>query len=243
MIRIAHRGLPTESHENTLNSFRNALRYNPDYLELDIQKTSDNVFILFHDDTLTYGQKTSKISDLKYNEIKKHVSHINTFEEFCLFVSLEFFTYKKYYFNSKETNKQNFKMVRSALNKIKILLDLKLNADDLELFIRCFLPTLLKTLTSDQILLQSSLIGELKKILKKYSISISISYLYTANTLSSFDYNYIMINYKLLTKDTVKTFHDYNIKVFAYTLNTKKDIENMEKINVDGICTDYINKY
>jgi glycerophosphoryl diester phosphodiesterase len=261
MIRIAHRGLPTLFKENTLISFENALKFNPDYLELDIQKTSDNVFILFHDNTILFHNETKKISNITYKEIKNLLPYINTFEELCLFVSTKFYSYKKFFSylpsiknnnlklkvnnnpESKVIIKKKFKMIRIPIIKSNILLDLKLSPDDLEIFIRCFLPLLLKIIPTSRLILQSSYMKDLNLILKKYKLTISRSYLYDNDNILSLNYDYLMINYRLLTKYSVDILHKFKIKIFVYTVNNIKDIQHIKKLNVDGICTDYINKY
>lgn len=50
---IAHRGASYYAPENTMPSFKLAAQHSPDYLETDIQLSSDNEAILFHDDTLS----------------------------------------------------------------------------------------------------------------------------------------------------------------------------------------------
>lgn len=69
---IAHRGLSGLYPENTLISFRKALEYNPDCLELDIHLTKDNQIVICHDTTLdrtTDG--TGSIYDYTLEELKQ----------------------------------------------------------------------------------------------------------------------------------------------------------------------------
>ncbi|GGV03661.1 hypothetical protein GCM10010182_22240 [Actinomadura cremea] len=49
---LGHRGSPGQAPEETLASYRNALREDADVLEGDVQLTSDEKLVLLHDDTL-----------------------------------------------------------------------------------------------------------------------------------------------------------------------------------------------
>tara|TARA_Y100001970_G_scaffold288653_1_gene416592 strand:+ start:2406 stop:3227 length:822 start_codon:yes stop_codon:yes gene_type:complete len=49
ILRIGHRGVPVNEHENTLKSFKLAIKSNLDGIELDVQLTSDKELIVYHD--------------------------------------------------------------------------------------------------------------------------------------------------------------------------------------------------
>ncbi|MGO1883707.1 MAG: glycerophosphodiester phosphodiesterase family protein, partial [Staphylococcus equorum] len=49
--------------------------------------------------------------------------------------------------------------------------------------------------------------------------------------------------YSDLDSATVQKLHQYNLKVHPYTVNTEKDMKKMLSIGVDGIFSNYIDKY
>jgi glycerophosphoryl diester phosphodiesterase len=49
---IAHRGASVDERENTLRAFERALALGVDFVELDVQASSDGVLVVFHDTTL-----------------------------------------------------------------------------------------------------------------------------------------------------------------------------------------------
>ena len=51
-ILIAHRGGSLEAPENTLAAFQHAIRVGAQYVELDVQMSSDGALVVIHDDTL-----------------------------------------------------------------------------------------------------------------------------------------------------------------------------------------------
>src|ERR671929_155263 len=48
---IAHRGASAYAPENTMPAFELAVRQGADMLELDVQRSADDVLVVFHDDT------------------------------------------------------------------------------------------------------------------------------------------------------------------------------------------------
>lgn len=69
---IGHRGLPVMHVENTLGSFEDAFKNGADAVELDVQLTSDQVPVVFHDfDLGRLAGMDSRIYDLSLSEIKK----------------------------------------------------------------------------------------------------------------------------------------------------------------------------
>ena len=49
----AHRGYHAHATENSLNAMKAAVRWHANYLEMDVQATSDGRFFLMHDETVT----------------------------------------------------------------------------------------------------------------------------------------------------------------------------------------------
>jgi len=47
----------------------------------------------------------------------------------------------------------------------------------------------------------------------------------------------------MVTADFIKQCHKAGIKVIPWTVNTKEDIERLQKLKVDGIISDYPNLF
>lgn len=68
---LAHRGVSGLAPENTLVSFDMCLQYNPDYIELDVQRTKDGHLVVFHDPTLKRTSNgTGYLKDYTLAELK-----------------------------------------------------------------------------------------------------------------------------------------------------------------------------
>ena len=70
-LAIAHRGGISRYPENTMEAFQEAIDLGYKYLETDIQVTSDNKLVIFHDDKLDRLTNVSgKLKDRSWDEIK-----------------------------------------------------------------------------------------------------------------------------------------------------------------------------
>lgn len=66
----AHRGGADLSHEeNSRAAFEHAALSDCDYIEFDVRRTKDNVFVITHDATMFIGRKQFGIVDLEFNEV------------------------------------------------------------------------------------------------------------------------------------------------------------------------------
>ncbi|MGD8374326.1 MAG: glycerophosphodiester phosphodiesterase [Candidatus Woesebacteria bacterium] len=67
---IGHRGARACKTENTLDSFKEAIKLQVDWIEFDVRNTSDGETIVFHDTTLLRATGNArKISSCTYNEL------------------------------------------------------------------------------------------------------------------------------------------------------------------------------
>ena len=69
-IVIAHRGDHTNAPENTLRAYRNAIKIDADYIEIDLRMTKDSQLIIMHDENLKRMTGLDrKVSELTWKEI------------------------------------------------------------------------------------------------------------------------------------------------------------------------------
>lgn len=103
----------------------------------------------------------------------------------------------------------------------------------------------------DRTVIQSFDEGAVRHVNKVYP-QIKTSYLISASNKKSIAENIkelgfkpfiISPNYKLVDENFVKDAHKHNVKVVPWTVNDKETIENLIKLNVDGIISDYPNLF
>lgn len=69
-ILLAHRGACTLATENTLEAYAAAMDYGADGCEVDVRRTADGVFIMFHDDMLDHlTDGFGVVEDLSYTDL------------------------------------------------------------------------------------------------------------------------------------------------------------------------------
>ena len=80
LIKLGHRGAPSLAHENTLDSFRKAIKAGTDGVELDVQFSANKKLVVYHNwDIKNSSGEKKLIQNLSYSEIQK--IHLNGSEK------------------------------------------------------------------------------------------------------------------------------------------------------------------
>lgn len=111
MLQIAHRGYSNSTfHDNSIESIKNAVDNQFDWIEIDVQTCKSGEIIVFHD---TYIND-DLIIDLSLNEITKQIPYIATLE--CV---LKCFEKQVFYLDVKGTSNTIIKQLESLLQTYK----------------------------------------------------------------------------------------------------------------------------
>lgn len=88
-LNIGHRGASGYAPENTLRAFELARTQGAEMVELDVQRSSDGVLVVFHDDTTErWNGEKRLLSSYTFDEIRKldiGGEQVATLEEVCAF--------------------------------------------------------------------------------------------------------------------------------------------------------------
>ena len=96
----------------------------------------------------------------------------------------------------------------------------------------------------DSIIISSFLFSELK-IFYYYMPNMKVSYLadqltiHSMKEISQLPIYSLNLNKDFLDEDLLGWLHSLSFKVFAFTVNSQKDLKKMRDLKVDGIFTDY----
>ena len=215
-----HRGVPTLAEENTLASFQAAIDKKMDGLELDIQMSNDRHMIVYHDEHVNYqnNPKTS-IQSLTLDEINTITikSHpIPTLEQVVnilpdnMILNIEI---KSYGLSSFGIEKKLINLIHQR-------------AIESQIIISSFNPFVIK---------------KIKNIDKK----ISTAFIWCAESYYSYRLftNYskpdaFHVDINDMNQDMVKWCNKKNINIYAYTVNSKEELQKAQQYNVNGIFTD-----
>lgn len=219
---IGHRGLADENVENSLSAIQDS-NDKCDMIEVDIRQTADDRFVLFHDKTLDRSSNASlSIEDLTYNEL---------------------LNYKL--FGSDQHIISLGEAVKSI--EIPILAEIK-KADDIEAIVNSSSRTHYQSF--DPYILQ-----EVRRYVSSSLGVICGDDSYDAQTdtdnllrpLDGIDFvfdeltgTFVSVPYKLVTEDIINYAHDKNIAVFVWDLSLSDQVEEMRKLDVDGLIVDSV---
>lgn len=223
MLSIGHRGAKGYIAENTLESINMAIELNVDGVEIDVFKCLSGELVLFHDKNLKkLTGKSGKIENLTINDLEKYLV----------------------------LGKYKIPTLKDVLEKIKnpLLVNIELKgsgaAESTSKIIEDFSK---RTLWKKENFIVSSFNwDELKKfrsINTDIAIGILLDKLGNINEAIQFGKNInaqsIHPNYRMLNEGTVEKIKKNGFKIYTWTVNNKEDISFMQKLNVDGVISDY----
>jgi glycerophosphoryl diester phosphodiesterase len=218
----AHRGASINNPENTMASFRAALAADADYIELDVQRTSDKVIVVVHDgDLLRLGGDPRKVDALTLAELE------------TIDIGAR---YKPAFPNEPApTLKQVIDLVRG---KMKINIELKYNFPDPGLA-----PAVIDLLRAetfmDQVVITSLDYSALLQV-ESIEPKLTTGHIVTAavgNVMHS-KADFLSLNAAKATVSMVRRAHAAGKKVHVWTVNTPDAMLRMIERGVDNIITD-----
>lgn len=260
----AHRGGRGLMPENTIMAMRHAVDLGVTTLEMDTHITADGEVVVTHDDYLSSNyilkpdgkeiakgeQKKLIVYKMKYEDLRKYdvgskfyaaypqqkkvKAHIPKLAD--LIDSVQ--TYLK-----ENNKKQVFYNIET---KSSVKGD-NLHQPEPAVFVKLLMDVVIKKKITPFVVIQSFDKRTIQLINKKYP-QVKTSYLVSNN--STFEEHIAELGYKpfiyspafkLVTPELVAKCHAQQIKIIPWTANTKADIDNLKRMKVDGIISDYPN--
>lgn len=219
----AHRGYSAMAPENTLPAIGLAIEHGADYIEVDVQKTKDNILVLFHDRTLKrMAGINKKISDLTYEELST-IDLGNSFDE--VFEGTTIATLEE--------------ALQLSLGKAKLNIELKSSEDDLGQQVVELVETY--GMLHDVVITAADY--EAIKRVKQYNEEVITGYITSAlyGDVSQMEYADIFsLQSSFITADLVEDIHRHGKLVHAWTVNNLNEMRRLMELGVDNIITDYV---
>jgi glycerophosphoryl diester phosphodiesterase len=220
---LAHRGGSIESSENTIESFKYSISLGCNYIETDVQLSSDGKPYIFHDEDLNRLASINKT----FNDL-----HSSEIDEIKLFNEHKIPLLEEVLLKFPETYFQiDVKTDEVALPALKVIYDLE--AQD-RVCIASFSSERLETVRNKYPDICISM-GP-KEILKLLLASFGL-YRGTVpgDCLQIPIYQY---GIKLVTKRFVNFVQSKDLKVIVWTINKPEEMKKLIELEVDGIITD-----
>lgn len=229
LIIVGHRGACGLAPENTMSAIREAVNFNADFIEIDIQRTKDNVLVVCHDPSIertTSGK--GKLIDLTWEEISVY-DVIPTLENVFLF--LQDIPHTQLIIEIKEGDEYYPGIEKETLDLIA--------SYHLEnrIIIQSFKDDVLAKVHSINPHIRLQKLFWFKLLGLPFIIDTKLTY------ISSDKYEHISafnVWYKGLFPSTAKYYKKMGKELKTFNLNEKEMPARLDK-RIDGIITDYPN--
>jgi len=240
MRNIAHRGFSGKYPENTILAFEKAIKLNVDMIELDITFSKDKIPVVIHDDTLertTNGK--GKVKNTFFNKLKM--------------LDAGSWMHRKFLGEKIPSLEEVLAIIKKS--KVHLNIEIKSSAFEKKLSdssIEAQTIRLIKKYKLFNQIVISSFEPKVLLRLRKLSAKIKLSLLIEPNFEKS-KFNPISFVKEIraaslnMHKSQVRTnifkkAREEKIPILIYTVNTKKEMQKMTKLGVEGIFTNYPDK-
>ena len=220
ILKIAHRGDIQGGVENSLEALESAKKKGADYVEMDIQLTRDNNFVVMHDYNLQrLTGRNARVRDLDLSEIQNLTIFENGFKS-------RIPTFEEYVKRAEEL-------------KIKLLVELKPSGDEPENFAEMFVKKFRKLGVERKFKIMSLDLGLVRKI-EKIAPEIETGFVIP---LQFGDFDNSKIDFYVIEDfsyrhDLALKAHRMHRKIFVWTPNTRSEISKYLQEPIDGIISD-----
>ena len=213
---IGHRG--GEGVENSLGAIKNSIDKRIDYVEIDIQRTKDNYYIVNHDKTFKRVAGINKsASDMTLKEIKK--------------ISLR----------GEEKIPEINEVLKLSKNKINLFIELKGKTADKKM-VDDIVKLVKKEKMEKQVVFISMRYSVIDYLKTKYKdLKTGFIYFLFLGDMSKIKADYMLFSEDFVTENHIEQIHRHNKKAIVWTVNSPDSMKKYLDSAVDGIITDRVN--
>ena len=225
-VILAHRGASRLAPPNTLSSFKKAVEFGADGVELDVRLTKDNKLVVIHDPVVDHvSDGKGLVSNYTLGEIKE----------------LDF----GYRF-SEEFKGEKIPTLEEALDILKCLdlINIEIKNDpfpyrDIE---KITLETIYNMGIKDKVIISSfdhELLVRIRGLDKDIKTGVLYSFRSVYPNLLAIDARAGNLHpfWAVIDEDTVREAHRIGLNIFPWTVDDKDIMERLMKWEVDGIIT------
>ncbi|GAB6137522.1 glycerophosphodiester phosphodiesterase [Halanaerobaculum tunisiense] len=227
MLKIGHRGAGALAPENTLVSFRQAIKTGVDLIELDIQLTKDNQLVVFHDANLERITGADlRIKDLTLAQLKQY--------------DIGSWFAERFRGERIPTLQEVIQLVKG---KVQLNIELKPGVDYPQLVIKKLLRLLIREDFKSEVLISSFNHRLLQKV-KEFDATLQTAILVASLPVKPVKMikwaraDGIHSHYLAVTKELVTEVQRKGYFINTWTVNKRQVIKDLQHKEVDGIITD-----
>jgi glycerophosphoryl diester phosphodiesterase len=218
---IAHRGQCLGEVENSMSAIKSSIKYKVDYAEIDVQETSDGVVVLMHDRSLKRLTGLNKnVDQLTFAQIEKQniaakvpgdmVERVPTLEQ----------------------------VIKECEGKLNLIIEIKPYANTTDLTNK-----VVNIINKNNFVNQCKVHSLSYKILlnvKQLNPNIQTGYIIgrPISNIGALNVNFFSVEEKAVNSKMIEDIHKSNKEIYVWTVDKKSDMNNLLKLNIDGIITD-----
>lgn len=219
---MAHRGASTVAPENTMAAFGQAIEDGADWIELDVQETSDGEVVVLHDsDFMKLGGNPLKIWDATMDDL----SEIDIGSRF----GTEF---------ASQRTPLLSEVLRQCKDKIGVNIELKYYGHDQDLEQRVVDVVEAEGMVSDVLVMSLKRDGvrKLKSLRPDWKVGLLMSV--SAGDLRKINVDFLAVNAGFASRRFIASAHASGMDVYVWTVNDPMTMSTMVSRGVDGLLTD-----
>jgi glycerophosphoryl diester phosphodiesterase len=221
-LAISHRGVSNaQGVQNSLEALQfTSQNYHPDYVEMDVQQTSDGHFIVYH--------------DFSY----KPLTGFNQKPEQSTWAQAQKLTVSENGQTAKIPTFDEYLSLANSLNQ-KLLVEIKTQRKDTDTLVTDFLEQYHESLAEHGHILQSltyNVVEDLKQAAPELTVGYIMPFNIVGPPITSADF--LTMEFSTINRNFVTSAKNDNKEVFVWTPNSEDDISRMQFYGVDGIITD-----
>jgi glycerophosphoryl diester phosphodiesterase len=215
-IIIGHRGASGHAPENTILSFRRALEFGAQMIELDIHETLDGRLVCIHDTTLDRTTNGSgEVNGFTYEELLDF--NAGEGEQIPLLEDVLKFASGNLQVNIELKVLEVEKQVLDIVERYEMFQDV---------IISSFSHDTLSTIRSmSERAPIAILVDKPKEDLVSYAVD------FRANAINP--------QYQFVTSEFVQDIHNAGLKIYPWTVNDQKTMKDLFTLGIDGLITDF----
>lgn len=220
----AHRGSSKKAPENSLSAINLAIIEEADFVEIDVQTSSDDEVVVFHDATLKrMADINKKINNMTLKEIRK-VDIGSGFSE----------DYKGEKIPTLE------EVLITAKDRVKLNIELKIRKNN-DILPEKLVELIEKYDMEDQVIISSQNYGALERV-KELNPLLNVGYILTfgVGDFSKLNIDFVSVDNSMVKREFVNEMHILGKEVHVWTINDNKKAEAAIKLGVDNIITDSV---
>ena len=223
----AHRGFSMVYPENTMAALKGAKEEDAKWIEVDVQKTSDGQYVIFHDDDLNritgyYGH----VADLRLADLR----------------TLDYGSYFDQKYSGEKIPLLSEVLDYSKKNKLNVILDLKNDWENIDYYEKDIIDMINRYNYANHCVIETPFYKQIRNI-KRIDSKIKTAYLVAMPTEEVFDLtdaDIISIDSININSYWINNIHNAGKKVYVWTPNDEEQLRQLLTLEIDNIITDNV---